>query len=295
MNDRQLRSFVAVAKEGSFSAAARKCYITTSAMIQQINALEQGLGFSLFLRGFHGLELTPAGEHFLAATRRILAEYDKACIECSVLEQKKLELRFAYQFEDLPPDLLRCYQAFCKLHPNIDTKFVSASFSNQIEEIRGGSIDIGVIAEPSAGYMKGLRFVPIKEDTLSFCMSRNHPLAQLERLTPADLQGYTVECGNYPYLRTSFAEQLSAAGILCEESSSEYSFTTRMTHLVSDKLFVIHSMWSQSWAASLAVVPSALSAGRVGLLTRDAPPAAAALFIAECEQYFANAARPGTD
>ena len=46
----QLRAFMAVLEEGSFEAAGRKLYITTSAISQRIKALEDRLGQVLVLR-----------------------------------------------------------------------------------------------------------------------------------------------------------------------------------------------------------------------------------------------------
>lgn len=48
MYNPQLDTFVAVAEQGSFSKAAEKLYITPTAVMKQINALESHLGFALF-------------------------------------------------------------------------------------------------------------------------------------------------------------------------------------------------------------------------------------------------------
>ena len=58
MYNPQLDTFVAVAEQGSFSKAAEKLYITPTAVMKQLNALESHLGFALFVRTNHGLALT---------------------------------------------------------------------------------------------------------------------------------------------------------------------------------------------------------------------------------------------
>lgn len=60
--DPHLDLFLQVAELGSFSKAAEAGYITPSAVIKQINLLEDELGVRLFERTYKGLKLTKAGE-----------------------------------------------------------------------------------------------------------------------------------------------------------------------------------------------------------------------------------------
>ena len=57
----QLRTFLCVAESGSFSKAAEQLYLSSTAVIKQINALERALGLTLLQRSHHGVSLTPAG------------------------------------------------------------------------------------------------------------------------------------------------------------------------------------------------------------------------------------------
>ena len=61
MNERQLKSFILATELKSFSKAADSSFISTSALIGQINLLEKDIGFSLFHRTYHGIALTPSG------------------------------------------------------------------------------------------------------------------------------------------------------------------------------------------------------------------------------------------
>ena len=68
MFDGKLETFVKVAADGSFTKAAEGLYITPTAVMKQINALEVELAVTLFERTNHGLRLTTAGESFSALT-----------------------------------------------------------------------------------------------------------------------------------------------------------------------------------------------------------------------------------
>lgn len=70
--------FADVAREGSFSGAARRRGITPSSVARQIDALEVQLDTPLFLRSTRVLNLTEAGQALLARARRILDELDDA-------------------------------------------------------------------------------------------------------------------------------------------------------------------------------------------------------------------------
>lgn len=68
----QLETFVVVADEGSFSKAAEKLFISTTAVIKQINTLEEDTNIQLFQRSFKGVSLTEAGKSFYSDAKYII-------------------------------------------------------------------------------------------------------------------------------------------------------------------------------------------------------------------------------
>ena len=62
MYNHHLDTFIQIAEAGSFGKAAEAMFISTPAIIQQINLLEEHCGFQLFSRSNHGVKLTPAGK-----------------------------------------------------------------------------------------------------------------------------------------------------------------------------------------------------------------------------------------
>lgn len=61
---RQMKYFVAIVDCGSFTEAAERCYVSQSAISQQMSALEAELGVKLFERDGRKFRLTPAGDYF---------------------------------------------------------------------------------------------------------------------------------------------------------------------------------------------------------------------------------------
>ncbi|TKI06592.1 LysR family transcriptional regulator [Martelella alba] len=82
MDNQRLAEFLSVfnevAREGSFSGAARRRGVTPSSVIRQIDALEASLGATLFIRSTRSLVLTDIGQALLVRARRILGELEDA-------------------------------------------------------------------------------------------------------------------------------------------------------------------------------------------------------------------------
>ena len=72
MELRQLEHFLAVAEEGHFTRAARRCRMSQSALSASIRSLERDLDSRLFVRTTRKVELTEAGRVLLEESRRTL-------------------------------------------------------------------------------------------------------------------------------------------------------------------------------------------------------------------------------
>ncbi len=75
---RELSTFVAVAEQGAFNAAARQLNSSPPAVTRLVNGLEARLGVRLFTRTTRQVALTEAGARLMADAARILAELEAA-------------------------------------------------------------------------------------------------------------------------------------------------------------------------------------------------------------------------
>jgi len=78
MNLNQLEYFISAAETLNFSKAAAKCFISQTAMTQQIKALEKTIGVPLFVRDKHHVELTTPGRVYLGEARAIIERSNQA-------------------------------------------------------------------------------------------------------------------------------------------------------------------------------------------------------------------------
>lgn len=74
---RQFQAMVAIAEEGSFSAAASRIFLSQPALSALVKQLEEALELKLFHRTTRSVELTPAGQELLQTARRVLGEIDE--------------------------------------------------------------------------------------------------------------------------------------------------------------------------------------------------------------------------
>ena len=149
---RQLRAFAAVADTGSFSAAAPKLHLTTSAVSLLVRELESVVGFRLFERTSRRVALTPHGMEFLPAARRVLNELQQAVIFAQDMQHRvsahvSIAASPAIAAALLPPLLARCKVE----QPEAVVQPVDCPVEQLAEYVLAGRADIAVGPTHSIG------------------------------------------------------------------------------------------------------------------------------------------------
>ena len=145
MELRHLRYFVAVAEELSFRRAAHRLHVTHPALSQQIQDLENELGFKLFERNSRQVELTETGRVFLGGARRALEaakQAVKVANEAARGERGRLVIGCIGPLVSsfLPEALAR----FRERHPLVEVTVSHMNSRAQIEALLDGSIMLGI-------------------------------------------------------------------------------------------------------------------------------------------------------
>ena len=144
-----LRALVAIAEEGSFSAAARKIGRTQSAVSLQIAKLEERIDIKLFERTSRTVTITEAGEKFTAYARRILDLADEAMLSISAPDIQEV-LRIGFADYLAPKHLHSLLARFGRAHSTVDLKLNLGSGVALYKELTEGNLDI-VVAGPEPG------------------------------------------------------------------------------------------------------------------------------------------------
>jgi DNA-binding transcriptional LysR family regulator len=162
----QLRSFLAILDEGSFTRAAERVHKTQSAVSMHIRRLEEQLGCALFVKQGRGARLTAEGEQLVEYARRILHEEAGAL---AALSRKGLRgtVRFGVPDDYAEAYLSRILLRFNHHHPLVD---IAVACENSIELsalIRAGSLDLALVTD-----FEGLEsFELIREEPLAWVAS----------------------------------------------------------------------------------------------------------------------------
>lgn len=187
MELRLLRYFLMVAKEQSFSKAARQLHITQPTLSRQLAALEEALGTALFIRGSRNITLTEAG---LLLKRRAL--------EIIELEEKTLgELKIKNELVEGTVTIgcgefaaVETLADICKIYkekyPLVRIAIHTATADSVYERMDKGLVDIGLFLEPVN--TENLDYIRIaKSDHWVVSMRPDDPLAQKAFITKTDL------------------------------------------------------------------------------------------------------------
>lgn len=198
MYNRHLETFISVADLGSFSKAAEALYISSTAVIKQINLLEQELGLTLFERTHRGIALTKAGRS-VYGDAKYLIQYSKDSITRAknAMQGKEKTIRIGNSFVTPAQYIVELWPKIKEYCPNI--KFQIVPFENTPENSReiltnfGKNIDIvsGWFDENFLG-IDNCKAQKIEDDRICCALSINHPLAFSEKLKLSDLYGETV-------------------------------------------------------------------------------------------------------
>lgn len=191
----QLETFLRVADAGSFNKAAEQSYITPTAVIKQINLLEQSLGVKLFDRSHRGLTLTKAGRSMYQDAKYII-RYCKDSVTRAKNAMQENENIIRIGSSPMTPAqlLMDLWSRVQKLYPDI--KFQIVPFENTPENAReilanlGKNIDvIGGIFDETMLHLRGCDGLELTRGAFHCAVSIHHRLASKDRLQPSDLYG----------------------------------------------------------------------------------------------------------
>lgn len=181
MDFEQLRTFLEVSRQKSFSRAAEKLSLTQPAISAQIRSLEQEVGAQLFDRSGGKVTFTAAG--------RVFEPFAEHCLDChahivlAVGEMQRSprgEISISANESTCLYVLPHVFTQFKQQYSRVSLSIVRAERARTLEAILNREVDFGVVALP----VKDPRFVVewIHKDELVLVAAPTHPLARHERV-----------------------------------------------------------------------------------------------------------------
>lgn len=192
-----LTVFTCVADCGSFTKAAESLFISPTAVMKQINSLEKHLNMKLLNRTSHGVRLTPAGE-VIYRDAKFLFEYSERSMENARKAMENEDRTFCVGTSLLNPakPFMDLWYRTSRNFPNYKLHLVP--FEDNHEGILsvigqlGKKFDFLIGVCDSKMWLNQCNLLPLGRFKKMCAVSREHRLAEKERLTLSDLYGETL-------------------------------------------------------------------------------------------------------
>jgi DNA-binding transcriptional LysR family regulator len=140
---KQIYYFVKVVDCNSFTDAAEECFISQSAISQQIQALEADLGVELIIRENRKFSLTPSGEYFYRHSLLLLDEADRLKQETRhIARNMDNRISIGYCKSYGLQELQQAIALFSEKYPNIDIQIINGNHEELYQYLKNGEVNL---------------------------------------------------------------------------------------------------------------------------------------------------------
>ena len=181
---RQWRTFLAVASEGSFAAAAPRAALTQAAVGLQMRALEADLRRPLFERQGKVVALNDAGREVLPTVRKLVALYEQLLARPAGAEPMTGTVHLGAVVSAVRP-LLQATLALKARHPGLELHVSAAKSIDLLADVEAGALDAAIVVRESAASRPGLDWTALYSEPMVLLAGRSieagTPRALLQR------------------------------------------------------------------------------------------------------------------
>ena len=286
---RTFKTFLAVARYGTFAAAGKEVGLTPAAVGLQIRALEEELNQELFDRGPRSVVLNTAGRKAVPQIEALLAQYE------DLVHADESELSGRVLMGALVSTLMGAFAdalwTLKREHPKLRVQLfvgLSADFAYQVEH---GELDAAIVTKPPRTLASMLQWTPLYNDPMVLIVPRQPhfelPEAPLDALRQA------------PFIRF---DRDTWTGLLVKEVLSQVGVTTRdelelnsveaMIEIVRQGFGIsivpqlANVQWDEDQCLRVIRLPGVTTQRNVGLLERTRHSRMA--FTGALKEYFAD-------
>lgn len=183
MTETEIEAFLAVVNTGTISAAAESLYITQPALSRRIHALEEQLGYTLFIRnkGVRSIELTPEGTAFVGLAKKWQALFAESKDLPEALDNKH-ELNFGITGSMCTYLMPSTFDKFIKMYPECHMNIHQYHSEECYRHLEEGSLHFAIVGKEM--FSKDIATVPICKSDFKLVCSRT---VAAENLHPSKL------------------------------------------------------------------------------------------------------------
>lgn len=222
MTTNQLTYFISVAECLNFTEAAKKHFISQTAMTQRIQTLEDQLGVRLFDRSRRHVELTPAGKVFLQEARAIL-EMERRALEkveaAAAGISGSVQIGYVKGYET--PAFGRILRDFHAMHSDISFELYRENYLDLLLHLEQDKYDLILDICYNDTDLTAFEQKVIASYPLYAVLYADHPLAHRTAL-------YRSELKNERFLLSKFYEDPMAIGYMLPDKYADSGFIPRV-------------------------------------------------------------------
>ncbi len=216
----QIRNFMKVAEQGSFTKAAEEIPLSQPALSRSIQRLEEELGQPLFERQTRRVSLTDAGQILLTRAKQIVSAVDD--LKSEICDDGQHGFVRVGAIPTIAPYYLpRCLQKFKRSFPDANVIVLEDTTHELLRKVSDGVIDVAIAALPID--MKYLEIEELFHEELLVVMAKDHPLTEKSSIQIRDLEGLPfILLGETHCLTTnvvSFCQQKTFSPVSVERTS----------------------------------------------------------------------------
>ena len=168
---RMLRTFLAVARLGSFAAAGKEIGLTAAAVGQQVRALEEELHLTLFDRSGRSIVLNTAGRARVAQVVDLVSHFESLAARHGdgqlggTVVMGALVSALMGAFAD-------CLWSLKQQHPALEVKLLAGQSANFALRVERGELDAAVVTQPPARISSSLVWTPLYSEPMVLIVPR---------------------------------------------------------------------------------------------------------------------------
>ena len=199
MNTTYLNYALEIERVGSISQAAQNLYMAQPNLSKAIRELEKELGFPIFKRTAKGVRSTEAGTEFLYHARQIMEQVSAVERISQRIGTDKLKYKISIPRGSYIVDGFTSFLSELELEKGMEVTINETNALGTISNVADRGYNLGIIRYQmldETHYLTMLKnnhltYETIWEFEYVLVMSKNHPLANKETITPEDLSEYT--------------------------------------------------------------------------------------------------------
>ena len=183
--------FMAVVEEGSFSKAAKKYYLSQSAISQQITQLENEIGVILFDRSGYKPKLTNQGKVFYEGCLKLQRETNELL---ETIQQEHIKIRIGLTQLEQNKHLIKIINQFKNHYKNVEFDLIEGTFEETNTNLLQGKTDLAFGLESDFKSDERIEYKPLFHYTMCLMCSLNNPLASKNEICVEDLKNQNYIC-----------------------------------------------------------------------------------------------------